>query len=121
MHLRELLDRNRPRVGVRATGWPRGHGRGGGAPSEETGGRDEETVAGLYFVPIHQTIFGLWHQVNLWGVGDIFLSVRGLPSLATRSRPLHAWWVGILHSVIGCQAVAAIAAGWLVDGYPIWL
>lgn len=54
------------------------------------------------------------------GVGDIFLSARGLPSLATRSRPLHAWWVSILHSVIGCQGVAAIAAGWLVDGYPIW-
>ncbi|KAI6262901.1 hypothetical protein MCOR07_006422 [Pyricularia oryzae] len=107
-------------------------------------GRDEETVAGLCFVPIHQTIFGLWvrrgglalnplrpprrpelppprrTKSTCVGVGDIFLSARGLPSLATRSRPLHAWWVSILHSVIGCQGVAAIAAGWLVDGYPIW-
>ncbi|KAH9434190.1 hypothetical protein MCOR02_006210 [Pyricularia oryzae] len=85
-------------------------------------GRDEETVAGLCFVPIHQTIFGLWvrrgglalnplrpprrpelppprrTKSTCVGVGDIFLSARGLPSLATRSRPLHAWWSFAAHS-----------------------
>lgn len=51
-------------------------------------GRDEETVAGLCFVPIHQTIFGLWVRRGGLALSECFAVAEPKRSGAPHAREI---------------------------------